>query len=46
MKKVCKRAGRGKTLNNILEQALIQIFLDHVDITIIEALDWLEEEFK
>jgi hypothetical protein len=39
MEKVCKRAGRGKSLNNILEQALIQIFLDHIDIIIVEALD-------
>jgi hypothetical protein len=41
-----KRTGRGKSLDDILEQALVQIFLGHVDITIVEALDWLEEEFK
>jgi len=39
VEKVCKRAGRGKSLDNILEQAVVQIFLDHVDITIVEALD-------
>jgi transposase len=29
-----------------MEQALVEIFLQNVNITMDEALDWLEEEFK
>jgi hypothetical protein len=46
VEKLHKLSGRPMSLDDILEQALVQIFLDHVDIMIEEALDWLEEEFK
>jgi transposase len=46
VEKLYKASGRPRSLDDILEQALVQIFLDHVDITMEEALDWLEEEFK
>ena len=38
--------GREKSLDDYVEQALVQIFLEQVDITMEEALDWVEEEFK
>ena len=41
-----KRAGREKSLDDYLEQALVQIFITEVDITMEEALDWLQEEFS
>ena len=40
------RGGRPKSFDEYLEQALVQIFLENVDITMEEALDWVEEEFK
>ena len=39
MEKLRKRPGRGRSLDDYVEQALIQIFLEQVDITMEEALD-------
>jgi hypothetical protein len=41
VEKLRKRGGRPKSLDEYLEQAIVQIFLENVDITIEEALDWL-----
>jgi hypothetical protein len=46
VEKLRKRAGREKSLDDILEQALVQLFFEQVDITIDGALEWLKEEFK
>jgi hypothetical protein len=32
-------------MKNILERAVVQLFLEHVDITLVKALDCLKEEF-
>jgi transposase len=39
VEKICKRAGRERSLNQYVEQAIVQIFLQNVDITMEEALD-------
>jgi transposase len=46
VEKLRGRAGRQKSLDDYMEQALVEIFLQNVDITMEEALEWLEEEFK
>ena len=46
VEKLRKRGGRPKSLDESLEQAIMQIFLENVDITIDEALDWVQEEFN
>jgi transposase len=45
VEKLRKRGGRPKSLDEYLEQAIVQIFLENVDITMEEALDWVQEEF-
>jgi len=45
VEKLRKRGGRPKSLDEYLEQAIVQIFLENVDITMEEALNWLQEEF-
>jgi hypothetical protein len=39
VERLCRRPGRPKSLDHILEQALTQLFLENVDITIDKALD-------
>jgi hypothetical protein len=39
------RLGRPRKIQDLLEQAVVQLFVDHVDLTIEEALEWLKEEF-
>lgn len=46
VEKLRARAGRQKSLDDFMEQALVEIFLQNVDITMNEALEWVEEEFK
>jgi len=46
VERLCKAGGRPRKIEDRLEEALVQLFLDHVDITIDEALEWLIEEFK
>ena len=46
MEKLRKPAGRERSLDEYVEQAIVQIFLQNVDITMEEALDWVEEEFN
>jgi transposase len=46
VEKLRKRGGMPKSLDEYVEQAIVQIFLENVDITMEEALDWVEEEFK
>jgi transposase len=38
--------GRQRSLDDHVEQAVVQVFLQNVDITMEEALDWVEEEFE
>jgi hypothetical protein len=38
--------GRPRKIEDRLEEALVQLFLDYKDMTIDEALEWLNEEFK
>lgn len=40
-----KRPGRPKKIEELLEQTIVQLFLSHVDMTAIEVLEWLREEF-
>lgn len=46
MEKLRSRAGREKSLDDYMEQALVEIFLQNVDITMNETLEWVKEEFK
>jgi hypothetical protein len=46
VERLCKAGGRPRKIEDRLEEALVQLFLDHVDMTINEALEWLNEEFK
>jgi len=46
VEKLRKRPGRERSLDEYVEQAIVQIFLQNVDITMEEALDWVEEEFN
>ena len=46
MERLCKAGGRPRKIEDRLEEALVQLFLDHVDMTIDEALEWLNEEFE
>jgi hypothetical protein len=38
--------GAPKKLEELVERALVQFFVDNVDIIIDEALEWLRKEFK
>jgi transposase len=46
VEKLRSRAGREKSLDDYMEQALVEIFLQNINITMDEALEWIEEEFK
>jgi hypothetical protein len=45
VERICKRAGKPLKIENILERAMVQLFLKHVDITLVEALNRLKKEF-
>lgn len=46
MEKLRSGAGREKSLDDYMQQALVGIFLQNVDITMNETLEWVKEEFK
>jgi hypothetical protein len=46
VERIHRRPGRPFKMEHVLKQAVVQIFIDYVDITITEALEWLKEEFK
>jgi transposase len=46
VERLYKAGGRPRKIEDRLEEALVQLFLDHMDMTIDEALEWLNEEFK
>jgi hypothetical protein len=39
VERIYRRPGRPPIMEHVLEQAVIQMFIDHVDITITEALE-------
>jgi hypothetical protein len=46
MEKLRSGAGREKSLDDYMQQALVGIFLQNVDITMNETLEWVKEESK
>jgi hypothetical protein len=46
VKPLRRAPGPSKKLEELVEQALVQLFLDNVDIIIDEALQWLRNKFE
>jgi transposase len=45
VERLSRQGCRPRKIQDLLEQAVIQLFIDHVDLAIEEALEWLKEEF-